>query len=167
MQVDYRLKLGQDEFLLKVDVANAIEFFEKLSFYSGLPKTGPNGETDLKIVHRTTNQGYDYYSLVSEKAGQEFRFGQPKEDPKTLFPKGWSPIYRGEDQEQPQSKQTVVVQTQTRVPVPAQVATSTNTTVPQPTPTVATSMPTTNAVVQKSANDVLSRFGIKTPPVTQ
>lgn len=102
MQAEYRLKIGQDEFLLKFDVANVLDFFEKVSFYSNLPKTGPNGETDLKISHRTTKQGYNYYSLVSEQAGQEFRFGQPKEDPKSLFPKGWAPIYKGEDNDQSQ-----------------------------------------------------------------
>lgn len=99
MQVEYRLKLGQEEFLLKVDVNNVLEFFEKLSFYSNIPKVGPNGETDLKISHRTTTQGYNYYSLVSEQAGMEYRFGQPKEDPKILFPKGWQPIFKGEGEQ--------------------------------------------------------------------
>jgi hypothetical protein len=170
MQVEFNLKLGKDEFLLKVDVANAVEFFEKLSFYSSLPRLGPNGEDDLKITHRTTNDGYNYYSLVSEKAGMEFKFGQPKEDPKGLFPKSWSPIYKGEvgstDQtqvnmtprQQPKVNQDQVVRptpavTQSVLPTPAQVQ----------APVQAPPVQVTQAA-QKSANDVLARFGIKTQP---
>lgn len=120
MQAEYRLKIGQDEFLLKFDVANVLEFFEKVSFYSNLPKTGPNGETDLKISHRTTTQGYNYYSLVSEKAGQEYKFGQPKEDPKTLFPKGWEPIFRGDQQQTTQSPLPIPAPQQFQAPTIAQ-----------------------------------------------
>jgi hypothetical protein len=90
MQVEYKLKLGQEEFTLKTEVQNEIEFFQKMAFYSGLPKTGPNGENDLKLVHRTTKKG-DYYSIVSVSAGQEYRLGILKEG--GLFPKGWAPIY--------------------------------------------------------------------------
>lgn len=179
MQVEYRLKLGQEEFILKVDVANAIEFFEKLSFYSSLPKVGPAGETDLKITHRTTPQGYNYYSIVSEQAGQEFKFGQPKEDPKVLFPKGWSPLFRGEEESQQQSA-GVGVQPQrpavtTQIGRPTSIGTA-GIPIPQPTviappvavpsqiqATQAAPVQAPSPAVQKSANDVLARFGIRTP----
>ena len=99
MQVEYTIKLGQDEFKLIANVENEIEFFQRLSFYSSLPKTGPNGETDLKISHRTTKEGHNYYSLVSELAGQEFRFGLlTAKNGGGLYPKGWAPIYRGDGQ---------------------------------------------------------------------
>lgn len=99
MQVEYTIKLGQDEFKLIANVENEIEFFSKLSFYSSLPKTGPGGETDLKISHRTTKEGHNYYSLVSELAGQEFRFGLlTAKNGGGLYPKGWAPIYRGDGQ---------------------------------------------------------------------
>lgn len=106
MQVEYKLKLGQDEFTLRVDVKDEKEFFEKISFYSNLPKTGPNGETDVKLVHRTTKEGHNYYSLISEKADKEFKFGQAKEaQGGGLFPKGWTEMYRGENNEQPNNVQ--------------------------------------------------------------
>lgn len=76
MQAEYTLKLGTDEFKLTVTAETEVEFFEKLAFYAGLPKVGPNGETDLKLTFRTTAKGYKYYSIVSEEAGQEFQLGQ-------------------------------------------------------------------------------------------
>ena len=50
-----------------------------MSFYSTLPKVGPNGEEDLVIQHRVAQKQYDYYSIVSPSAKMEFKFGQVKE----------------------------------------------------------------------------------------
>jgi hypothetical protein len=103
LQVTYRLKVGLDEFELKADVKDEKEFFETVSFYSNLPKTAPGGATDLKIVFRTTKKGHKYYSLVSESEKQEFKFGQNMEaSGGGLFPKGWAPLYQGENEEEQQ-----------------------------------------------------------------
>lgn len=94
MQVEYKLKLGIDEFLLKCEAKDEIEFFEKMSFYSNLPRTAPNGATDLKLVHRTTKEGHNYYSLISEKEQQEYKFGQVKQtNGGGLYPRGWEPLH--------------------------------------------------------------------------
>lgn len=97
LNIEYRLKLGQDEFIIKADVKNEKEFFEKMSFYSSLPKTAPNGATDLKLVVRTTKKG-TYYSLISETEKVEFQLGQHKEGG-TMYPKGWIPLYQAEQEQ--------------------------------------------------------------------
>lgn len=112
MQVEYRLKLGQDEFVLKADVKDEKQFFEVMAFYSNLPKTAPGGATDLVLVFRTTKKGHKYYSLISEKEKMEFKFGQALEATGGgLFPKGWFPAYQvdADEQDQPQQQQSAPV----------------------------------------------------------
>lgn len=99
LQIEYKIKLGQDEFTIRAEVLDEKDFFQKMSFYSNLPKVGPNGENDLKITHRTTTEGYNYYSLVSESAKQEYKFGQINEKDGGLYPKGWQPLYQGNKNE--------------------------------------------------------------------
>lgn len=178
--VEYRLKLGQDEFTIKADVKDELEFFQRMSFYSNLPKSGPNGETDLKITHRSTKDGHNYYSIVSESAGQEFKFGQLKPGSGGgLFEKGWAPLYKAgqedNDQEQafPSSGAQAPLIGQVAKPTGFQMPTPTAPPVakaqavppvvvakpaPTPIPTVTTPVP---AATQKTATDVLARFGIK------
>lgn len=95
LNVEYRLKLGQDEFIIKGDYKNEKEFFNKMSFFSSLPKTAPGGATDLKLVVRETKKG-TYYSVISEQEKLEFQLGQHKEGD-TLYAKGWVPLYQGND----------------------------------------------------------------------
>jgi hypothetical protein len=98
MQVQYKLKIGQDEFTLTADVKDEKSFFEEMSFYSNLPRTAPGGSTDLKLVFRSTSEGHKYYSIISEKEKMEYKFGQNKEKKGNgLYPKGWEPLY-GADQ---------------------------------------------------------------------
>lgn len=184
LKVIYRLKLGQDEFELQAEVKDEKEFFETMSFYSSLPKTAPNGSTDLKLVFRTTKQGHKYYSLVSETEKKEFKLGQNKEaQGGGLFPKGWDDLYQGEDSEQDegQSDQTVVGAPQTiatptvvtapkaapkAAAKPAAAPIVTQTAVPTPavtTPAPAQAAPAAlakNPNVTATANNVLARFGI-------
>lgn len=94
LNVEYRLKLGQDEFIIKGEYKNEKEFFNKMSFFSSLPKTAPGGATDLKLVVRETKKG-TYYSLISEQEKLEFQLGQHKEGD-TLYAKGWVPLYQGD-----------------------------------------------------------------------
>jgi hypothetical protein len=191
MQVEYQLKIGKDLFTLKADVEDEKDFFEKMSFYSNLPRTGPNGEEDLKLVYRTTQEGHKYYSLVSTKADQEFKFGQNKDTSKgVLFPKGWEPLYKPNAVTNTPGiqgnvapaigiqQQTAPVQTQAApiaAPVQAiqpqivpQSAPVTPTQVAQPVPTPpvqsAPVQAADPAAVKTVANDVLARFGIKTNP---
>lgn len=111
LRVTYRLKLGQDDFQLEAEVKSEKEFFETMSFYASLPRTGPNGEDDLRIQFRTTTEGHKYYSLVSDKAGYEFMFGQNLDkNGGGLFPKGWQALYVKNNEGQ---------QTQQQAPAPA------------------------------------------------
>lgn len=99
MQVEYKLKIGSDEFTLKAEVKDEKEFFEEMSFYSNLPRTAPGGATDLKLVFRTTTEGHKYYSIISEKEKLEYKFGQNKEKKGNgLYPKGWETLF-GADQQ--------------------------------------------------------------------
>jgi len=168
LQVEYKLKIGSDDFTLKAEVADEREFFEKMSFYSNLPRTGPKGETDLKIVFRTTSEGYKYYSLVSTLADQEYKFGQNKDNEKSvLFAKGWEPLYRAPSVGGVSVHNTNVVVNHAPVYTAPEIHTSTphqNTpqthvvSNPMPTPTMVSANTTQ---VTSVANDVLARFGIK------
>lgn len=98
MQFKFKFIVGETAFEIADEAQSVQEFFEKVSFWQELPSQGPNGETDLAFHYRKTpNEGYEYYSLVSKKAGMEFRFGQPKKEAGALFPKGWVKIERGQD----------------------------------------------------------------------
>jgi len=105
LKVVYRLKLGQDEFELQAEVKDEKDFFEQMSFYSNLPRTAPNGATDLKLVFRTTKKGHKYYSLISELEQMEFRLGQNLEaNGGGLFPKGWQKAYQSDADEDQQGQ---------------------------------------------------------------
>lgn len=107
LKVSYRLKVGQDEFELNLDVKDEKQFFEQVAFYSNLPKTAPGGATDLKIVFRTTKKGHKYYSLISEIEQMEFKFGQNLEaNGGGLFPKGWQKAYATDGDEDSAPQQT-------------------------------------------------------------
>lgn len=183
LKVTYRLKLGQDEFELNLDVKDEKDFFEQLSFYSNLPKTAPGGSTDLKLVFRTTKKGHKYYSLVSEKEKMEFKFGQNLEaNGGGLFPKSWEPAYQNETEDHaqgpapiigaqavaptpvaaPQVQQTVAapiiaaptpIQMPTPVAAPAAIA-------PTPAAVPQAPAPTVNPNVSAVASSVLARFNI-------
>lgn len=93
MEFEFELLVGSSKFMIRDQAESHAEFFEKASFFANLPLVGPNGETDLKLLHRTTSKGHNYYSIVSEKAKLEFKFGQSQQNPGSLFAKGWKPLY--------------------------------------------------------------------------
>lgn len=94
MKIEFKKKIGLTEFTFHVESAGIKDFFEKVSEYEDIPTKGPNGEEDLRIAFRTTKQGHKYYSVVCESAKQEFKFGQST-DNVSMFPKGWEPMYEG------------------------------------------------------------------------
>lgn len=184
MQAKFRLTIGQDEFELNFDVKDEKDFFEQVSFYSGLPKTAPGGSTDLKIAFRTTKEGHKYYSLVSEKEKKEFKLGQNKEaQGGGLFPKGWDDLYEAEgSQNSGQTQQSAApiigqqttARAQTQAPIIGQQAPQQAPAVqyappPQPAAPAVTSAPqsvatpaaaSANPQVTQVATNVLARFGI-------
>lgn len=102
MNFTFKKKIGDTEFEFQESAADIKEFFRKVSFISELPSVGPNGETDLVVMHRTTKTGDEYFSLVSKEADQEFKLGQHKNAP-TLFSKGWEALYKPENEGQAQT----------------------------------------------------------------
>lgn len=182
MQVQFKLKIGQNEFILTESVENHSEFFQKLHFYSTLPQVGPNGEDDLVLTFRVAQNQYEYYSIVSKKAGLEYKFGQSKKNDGTLFGKGWEPLYnagnsaQGDDGSEEQSNvapgQSVGLGAPAAQPAAAKVAPATKpasaglgaaapAATKQPTPAAApASAPPANAQVANQAKSVLSKFGI-------
>lgn len=93
MQISFKKTIGNQEFTFTLVANTQKEFFEKVAFYASLPTTGPNGETDLVVTHRNP-KGYNYYSIVSEKAGKELLFGQINDQSQTLFAKDWQDLYK-------------------------------------------------------------------------
>lgn len=173
MQFQFKMKIGQVEFTFVENAATHKEFFEKVAFYASLPKTGPNGEDDLRVEFRSTREGYTYYSLVSDAAGQEYMFGQAKDNPGELFPKGWQAKYVPEQNAensngiQPQVYQEPVQQ----APIQQQVVPQTQPPVQQQqvgqgvsqAPQVTSAPPaqsTTNPQANNQAADILKNFGI-------
>jgi len=104
MEFEFKIKVGETEISVKESAKNHTDFFEKLSFFSNLPKTGPNGETDLVLQHKNVD-GYDFYSIICKSANKELKFGQSKKEAGKLFPKGWEPIYRGKGNYEEMQKQ--------------------------------------------------------------
>jgi hypothetical protein len=94
MKAMLQLSLGDDLLTIESEITNVKDLFKFHSMFADIPKQGPNGEDDLHLYYRKTKEGYEYYSVVSPKAGMEFEFGQAKIGGE-LFPKGWVKIQRG------------------------------------------------------------------------
>ena len=92
MQFSFKKVIGETEFTIIETADNTKELIKKVAFFSSLPSVGPGGETDLVLTHRTTKEGHEYYSIVSQKAKKEFNLGQNK-DMISLFAKGWDDLF--------------------------------------------------------------------------
>lgn len=177
MKVQFELVIGENKYTLIEDVESNTDFFKKLHFYSSLPKVGPNGETDLQLRYRIAQKQYEYYSIVSEKAGMEFKFGQPKEGKGVLFPKGWEPLFKSEGGEEGSEAPSqgiglghTGIGAPTPTPAPAQAAPqgigAPRAATPTPAPAAAAPKPATPAPapaapqVAAQAANILSKFGI-------
>lgn len=158
MQFSFEIVVGKTKFTITENAENHKDFIKKASFFTALPTQGPNGEDDLKLVHRVTTQGHEYFSIVSETAKKEFKLGQAK-DMVTLYPKGWDDLFVGQnEQAAPVQQQTQVQQT---VAAPVQQA-------PAPTPQAAAPAPTPvqqAAPVQQAPAPTLPK--VNTPPAQQ
>lgn len=166
MKVQFELTIGENKFTLIEDVENHSDFFKKLHFYSTLPKTGPNGETDLVLTYRVAQKQYEYFSIVSQKAQMEFKFGQLKESKGGLFAKGWEPLYTGdgsEETDEPVQTATTGIKAPTIVQQPPVTVTSPPVTL-TPGSTKTQTPPSNgggNPAVKSSAASILAQFGIK------
>jgi len=158
MKVQFELTIGQNKFTLEEDVESNADFFKKLHFYSTLPKVGPNGETDLVLSYRVAQKQYEYYSIVSEKAQMEFRFGMSKEGKGKLFSKGWEPLHRRTSEEAEESdtprEPAAPIKAAVRTAKPTVGRTATVKREESPVPT-----PAAPEVAAQAAN-ILSKFGI-------
>lgn len=171
LSIEYRLVLGHNEFMIKIEAKDEKEFIDRMMFFSSLPKSAPGGALDLALSHRVTQEGHHYYSIICESEKKEFKFGQKKETTGGgLYPKGWSDMF-GTEEETDQSQGIV---TGPLLGVPAtktvQAPAPKVTVAPAPvvgqvvTPTVAaTPTVTPNPQVQQAATNVLARFGIAAP----
>lgn len=108
MKFTAQIKFGNRMITIEDEAADLRDMFHKMNIYDALPSEGPGGEEDLKFSHRVVKNGRgqdcDYYSVVCEKAGQEFKFGILSTS-KDLFPKGWEPIRRGAFRERQDEEQ--------------------------------------------------------------
>ena len=95
MKFKFQFQVGQTNIEIEDEASTQREFFDRLSFWTSLPKTGPNGEDDLRFVSRTTSKGHVYYSIASPAAGKEMAMGIHNDTSGRLFPKDWQPINYG------------------------------------------------------------------------
>lgn len=102
---------------------------------------------------------YEYYSIVSEIAGQEFKLGQRQGG--GLFPKGWQPLYQSENSNQGPNVGGSIGQVGVQAPVvsaPIQPQIQVQPqAVAQPQAPVQTPAQQQNAA---QANSILSKYGI-------
>lgn len=173
MQFSFEINIGQTKFTITESAENHKEFIEKASFFTSLPTTGPNGETDLKLVKRKTAKG-DYYSIISDQANMEFKLGQSK-DMKTLYAKGWEAKFNGAQMNDGDDEESAPQPAAQAPSIPAaNKATTSAATLPRPsmprpnvpaatqTPAPATNTAATPAPAQSNAvNSVLAKYGIK------
>ncbi len=106
MKIERSFKVGNSEYKVEFTAENFAKFVETASLFDMLPTKGPNGETDLTLQVRHTAKG-PYYSVVSVQADQEFSLGVSQKRPGELFPKGWQPIYKGQEEGTPAAVETV------------------------------------------------------------
>lgn len=182
MNFTFKITVGTTEIEITESADTHQDFIKRLSFFSSIPTKGPNGETDLRFVHRKTSQGHEYYSLISDIANQEYKFGQSQQEEGTMYGKGWEEKYITDDAPQAAPvAQTAIVQPVAPVqpvqpvaptqpvavvqpvapvqPVPVNVAPATQ---PQAQPVLpAQTVPVAPAPAANAAvNDVLAKYGI-------
>ncbi|MBP6821518.1 MAG: hypothetical protein KA368_08245 [Acidobacteria bacterium] len=108
MKIRFKKRVGDMEFEIEDEAATQSALFGVVEFWSCLPTEGPGGEKDLRFAHRQA-QDFDFYEIVSDKAGQRFCFGQRKGKGHEgeLFPKGWEPVFSkdGQSNGQPEDNQ--------------------------------------------------------------
>lgn len=117
MKAILTLNLGDDCIVIEDDqIANIKDVFKFYSMFSCIPRVGPNNEKELSLCHRTTKDGDDYYSVICEPAGKEFKLRQLKKG-SGLFPKSWEPIQRGKYLEGVEQQEEYETRTVVKSPV--------------------------------------------------
>lgn len=89
--------------------------FDAVEFWSSLPSEHPSGAKDLRFAHRQAQnregKTINFYEIVCESKKERFCFGQRSEGGR-LFPKGWEPVYQGDEHdssdEQPRTRPEMV-----------------------------------------------------------
>lgn len=161
MEIKFDLKIGSKTFTITETAESQVDFVKKMAFFGSLPEVGPNGETDLVLTHRTAQKKYDYYSIVSKQAGQEFLFGQYLERKGEFYAKGWQPLYNAgaaesDEETAPTSAPAPFARTQAPAPTPTQAPATRPALASAPAPTTPAASPEVNTQV----NNVLSKFGL-------
>lgn len=103
MKVKLIKTFGNDKIEIEAEGKNEKEIFPQLEFWSSLPAKHPSGALDLKFAARParTQDGKNvkYYEVICESADERLMFGQATDEKGGgLFPKGWEPIYRAQDE---------------------------------------------------------------------
>lgn len=178
MQVKFDLTVGNKTYTITDEAATQAELIQKLAFYNSIPTTGPNGETDLTFRHRTVklkSGDGEYFSIVSEQAGQEFNFGQSAKRQGDLFQKGWQELYRrdaattgglGETETTDAGSELEAANAQTHSPAPKAAPAPRPAAVQAPRPAAAPKPAAAPAAakaapqVNTQVSNVLSKFGL-------
>jgi len=110
MKISFEVIVGSNKFTIEDTIESTADLFKKVSFFSQLPKEGPNGEKDLTLKFRTTKEGYEYYSIYSPSANKELSLGQSLKDEGALFIKfseGWIDVPTGDGSSKKKTKSKV------------------------------------------------------------
>lgn len=104
MKVLLKKKVGDLELEIEAEGRDEKDIFPQLEFWTSLPLAHPDGATDFQFRARPaqTREGkkVKYYEITCLSADQRFCFGQATDEAGGgLFPKGWEPIYHGNDYE--------------------------------------------------------------------
>lgn len=102
MKVLLKKRVGDLELEIEAEGKDEKDIWPQLEFWSSLPTEHPTGAKDFQIRARpaktSAGKSVKYYEITCPSADQRFCFGQATDDAGGgLFPKGWEPIYHGND----------------------------------------------------------------------
>lgn len=83
-------QIGEQHFTFEDEAANDLEFFQKASFISSLPKSCEVcGSNEIVPRFQQTKEGYKYAKVVCLACHKELQFGQFAKGDGSLFRKQW------------------------------------------------------------------------------
>lgn len=103
--------IGNTTHTIEQEVGSHKEYFQAAAFWDSLPRVGPNGETDLIIVHRTPKKDGEYLSYIEiqcPSAKKRFEIGEHKQSKRGMYPKtsrGWIDLGASRDDEEEEQEE--------------------------------------------------------------
>jgi RNase P subunit RPR2 len=100
MKLEVKKKIGLTEVTFHVETKTHMDFFKELRFLYDLPVScGKCGNANLRVNYRTplkNGKKCEYASVDCHKCQHTLRFGIHQNDERTMFSKGWEPMFNAD-----------------------------------------------------------------------